>query len=63
MFWMTKKVQEDLQQRFQDDYPKVKWVLALYPLARLVSAFAMAGIFSIMSDLFQIPLLQRYHLY
>lgn len=47
MFWMTKKVQEELKERFQEDYPKVKWYLALQPFLPIFYGLAMACVFII----------------
>lgn len=59
MFWMTKKVREELQELLQDDYQKVQRILTLRPLARLMARFGSLGSLLIMSIAPQIP--HQYH--
>lgn len=59
MFWMTKKVQAELQELLQEDYPKVKRTLTLHPLTWLMTEFGSLGILFTMLIALQIP--HQYH--
>lgn len=50
MFWMTKEIQEDLQERLQSDYRKVKWILTWQPIVILF-----LGCFVLLIKMFPIP--------